>query len=124
MPTNEVGQEKRSFPCPICAEPRELRATKNGKPYITCDSCAVQLFIRGKVGIKRLRELLETNDTRSVLTRFAELEGRYHRTCPKCGRPFWIAPSLIETNWFSGGLEGLRCPSEGCNAVVGWKESA
>jgi DNA-directed RNA polymerase subunit RPC12/RpoP len=122
MSSQESKHSNRSFPCPICAEPREIRETKNGKPYITCDSCAVQLFVRGKVGITRLGQLLETNDTRSVLTRFAELEGRYHLRCAKCGRPFWISPALIETSWFDGGMQGLRCPSDGCGAIVPWKE--
>ncbi len=122
MSTAGSSYLNRSFPCPICTEPREIRTTKNGKPYVTCDSCAVQVFIRGRVGTERLGELLKKNDTRSVLTRFSELEGRYHRICPTCGRRFWITPALIETSWFDGSLKGLRCPTEDCNAIVPWED--
>jgi hypothetical protein len=49
------------FPCPLCGAGLEIRGSrKNGKPYCICDSCGIQLFIRGKEGIKRLRELMES----------------------------------------------------------------
>lgn len=47
------------FPCPICTEPREVRMTKKKKPYITCDPCGVQLFVRGPGGIAAFDRLLE-----------------------------------------------------------------
>ena len=98
---------KRWFPCPVCAEPREIRATKNGKPYVTCDPCGVQLFVRGRVGIERFTQLLERANSDGPLARFAEIERRYRLTCPTCGDSFWITPSLIETSWFDGSLQGV-----------------
>jgi predicted RNA-binding Zn-ribbon protein involved in translation (DUF1610 family) len=34
----------RVFPCPVCAEPRDVRTTKKNKPYLVCDSCGVQTY--------------------------------------------------------------------------------
>ena len=34
------------FPCPVCLDPREVKLTKKKKPYITCDPCGIQLFVR------------------------------------------------------------------------------
>ena len=48
----------RHFPCPICQEMREIRYDKNSKPYCTCNDCGVQLFIRGKIGIRKLENLI------------------------------------------------------------------
>jgi hypothetical protein len=51
--------EGREFPCPICGMGLQIRSSQRQKPYCICDLCGVQVFIRGKKGIKRLRELLE-----------------------------------------------------------------
>ena len=50
------------FPCPVCGRLHSLGITKNKKPYLTCNDCLVQVFIRGKEGIKKLRnaELFES----------------------------------------------------------------
>lgn len=45
-----------SYPCPTCSQFREIKFSINGKPYLVCNSCGVQLFIRGKNGIKKLEE--------------------------------------------------------------------
>ena len=34
--------------------------SQRGKPYCVCDSCGIQLFVRGKLGIARLKELVES----------------------------------------------------------------
>ncbi|MFQ5876058.1 MAG: hypothetical protein ACE5JL_19970, partial [Dehalococcoidia bacterium] len=47
------------FPCPLCGSRREVKETKKGKPYLVCDHCGVQLFVRYKEGIVRLRERVE-----------------------------------------------------------------
>ena len=52
----------KQFICPICMENRDLRFDKHGKPYIVCDPCGVQLFIRGKDGIRKLESLLVQNE--------------------------------------------------------------
>jgi len=47
----------KDFPCPTCAEPKVVNLTKKEKPYYFCDDCGVQVFIRGKNGIKNLLSL-------------------------------------------------------------------
>ena len=63
METNNVKQdhhnvtlrngasEKRYFPCPVCKKNKEVQMTKKGKPYLICNDCGIQLFVRGKNGI-------------------------------------------------------------------------
>ena len=46
------------FPCPLCGAALLVRFSKNKKPYCICNDCGIQLFVRGKVGISRLRELV------------------------------------------------------------------
>lgn len=46
------------FPCPVCFEMLEVRHDKNSKPYFVCNDCGIQLFIRGKNGIKKFKNLL------------------------------------------------------------------
>jgi len=49
---------KQMFPCPVCTEPREVRETKKSKPYLICDPCGVQVFVRGPAGIGEFNRLL------------------------------------------------------------------
>ena len=46
------------FACPTCKKLRPVGLTKKQKPYFTCNDCGVQLFIRGKEGIRRFRKML------------------------------------------------------------------
>ena len=46
------------IPCFLCNEELEQRKDRNSHPYFVCDSCQVQVFVRGRQGIKKLRELL------------------------------------------------------------------
>ncbi len=48
------------FPCLVCGTGLEIRLSRKGKPYCVCDSCGIQVFFRGKTGIHRLRELVDT----------------------------------------------------------------
>jgi len=50
----------KQFPCPLCGMALEIRLSRTGKPYCTCIPCGVQLFVRGRTGISRLREILES----------------------------------------------------------------
>jgi len=50
--------KNKYFPCPICGEMREVSYSKRSKPYCTCNDCGVQRFIRGKTGIKKLKDLI------------------------------------------------------------------
>ena len=47
------------FPCPTCGQKHGVRKDKNGKPYLVCDPCGVQMFVRGKQGIENLHQLIE-----------------------------------------------------------------
>lgn len=108
------------FPCPVCAHPLQVRVTKKEKPYVTCDPCGVQLFIRGPVGIEEFKRLIEQANRDGLLDRLAEMHRRYRLTCLECRCSFWIEPSLIKTSAFDGSLKGLRCPK--CGELVPWKQ--
>ncbi len=112
----------RMFPCPICTDPREVRLTKKRKPYVTCDPCGIQVFIRGPAGIAAFERLVDRGTKEDLWTRLKEMEQRYHLKCPKCGCRFWIEPRLAKTSIFDGRLQGFRCPDEKCSAIVAWEE--
>lgn len=40
-------------PCPVCRAECEVKRTKKGKPYWQCETCGVQVFVRGQEGIQR-----------------------------------------------------------------------
>lgn len=114
----------RVFPCPVCAEPRDVRTTKKNKPYVVCDTCGVQVFIRGSLGIVTFAKLVERTSLEDVLARFTEIERRYRLRCPNCRTHFWIARRLIKTSVFDGSVKGFECPHEGCRAIVSWKDAS
>lgn len=111
-------QRKAHFPCPVCGEGLDVRTHKRGKPYVICNRCGVQLFVRLEAGIRKFRELVERSDFQNIWQRLAELEERYKIECPKCRKMFWVDPKLIATSWFDGSFSGYRCPEGGCNTVV------
>ncbi len=108
------------FPCPVCTITREVRLTKKVKPYITCDPCGVQMFIRGPAGIDEFKRLIERGNRDGLLERMEEMERRYRLTCPECSAKFWAEPGLIKTSAFDGSLKGFRCPK--CEEIVPWKK--
>ena len=67
---------KRMFPCPVCTDPREVRITKKEKPYITCDPCGIQLFVRGPAGIEAFNRLVDRGDSHDLWTRLERMERR------------------------------------------------
>ena len=105
----------------MCSEPRDIRLAKNGKPYLICDSCGVQLFIRGRFGVERFATVLERATATDIVGRFKEIERRYRRLCPECGQEFWIEPRLVRTSMFDGSLKGLRCPRPNCEGTAPWE---
>lgn len=113
---------KRMFPCPVCTDRREVRTTKKGKPYVVCDPCGIQLFVRGPSGIDTFDRLVDGASQEDLWTRLAEMEQRYHLKCPKCGFRFWIEPGLVKTSMFDGSLQGFRCPHTNCGATVTWEK--
>lgn len=102
--------------------PREVRATKKDKPYLICDSCGIQVFVRGPDGIREFSRLLQATSEESLLSRLNHIEQRYRLVCPGCGNKFWITPKLVKTSTFDGSLRGFRCPEKNCNGVAAWSE--
>jgi transcription elongation factor Elf1 len=111
-------RDLRLFPCCVCGEAREVRTTKKGKPYMICDPCGVQMFVRVETGIRRLEQLVADADENNIWKRLAELQQRYQFQCPKCRKKFWLTSELIKTSWASGKLEGYRCPDPGCGGIA------
>jgi len=112
------------FPCPVCGVPQEVRSSKKDKPYITCNSCGVQVFVRGREGVQEFKRLLEKAVREGTFERMKETIRRYRLGCNICGTQFWIEPKLVETSFFDGRLRGVRCPKVECGAVNEWKEVA
>jgi hypothetical protein len=48
---------EQEFPCPLCGAGLPILASKRGKPYFVCNFCGVQVFVRGKAGISKLKEM-------------------------------------------------------------------
>jgi len=115
---------KQMFPCPVCTGPREVLLTKKDKPYLTCDPCGVQVFVRGPSGIREFSRLLQSTSEEPLLARLTHIEKRYRLTCPNCGHKFWITPKLVETSMFDGSVKGFRCPERDCGGVALWNEEA
>ncbi len=113
---------KRLFPCPVCAIPREVRTSKKNKPYITCDPCGIQVFVRGPFGILGFNRLVDRATQDDLWTRLAEMERRYRLKCPKCGCRFWIEPHMVKTSILDGSLQGFRCPDNKCGMTVAWEK--
>jgi transcription elongation factor Elf1 len=117
-----TANTKAKFPCPVCASPRDVRQSKKNKPYIVCDPCGIQLFIRGPAGIEEFNRLKERVDREDLLARIKEMERRCRLTCPECGCQFWIERRLVKTSGFDGSFKGFRCPQRDCGAIVPWEE--
>ena len=113
---------EQMFPCPVCTQPREIKLTKKKKPYVVCDPCGIQVFIRGPAGIATFNRLVERGSGEDLWTRIAEMERRYRLKCPECGCRFWIEPELVKTSIFDGSLQGFRCPQKNCGATVEWEK--
>lgn len=117
LPTN-TGH---CFPCPVCIDPRQVKLTKKNKPYITCDPCGIQLFIRGPAGVAEFNRLAEQGERDGLPARIREIERRYRLTCSECGAKFWVERRLIKTSKFDGSFKGFRCPNEDCEAIFPWE---
>ena len=63
-----LNNEKKYFPCPICKLNKEVEMTRKGKPYLTCNDCGVQLFVRGQKGIRKLVKLFERENNLECIT--------------------------------------------------------
>jgi len=114
--------KRRLFPCPLCTRGLDIRETKKDKPYVICDPCGMQLFVRNDTGIALFERLVDGAEERHIWQRLEELQQQYRKKCPECGRMFWIQPDRVKTNWMDGSFEGYRCPERGCDGVAKWKE--
>jgi hypothetical protein len=115
--------EKQLFPCCVCGQGLEVRQTKKGKPYVICDPCGMQMFVRVTSGIQRFEGLVKDAARKDLWKRLDELQERYKKKCPKCSKRFWVSEELIETSMFDGSFVGYRCPEKGCKGVVKAGES-
>ncbi len=48
----------KPFACPVCGMVLPVKIARTQKPYCVCLLCGIQIFFRGKAGIKRLRDIL------------------------------------------------------------------
>jgi hypothetical protein len=106
------------FPCCICEAPLDVRETKKGKPYVICDSCGMQMFVRNGAGVNKFEKLVGKTRDPDIAKRLAKLEERYQKNCPKCGCEFWLEERLLKTSLIDGKPIGYRCPQPDCKGVV------
>jgi len=52
--------KNETLPCPLCEEELDIKISEKGKPYVVCDICGVQLFVRRPEGIKRLKNKIDS----------------------------------------------------------------
>jgi DNA-directed RNA polymerase subunit RPC12/RpoP len=108
----------RLFPCPVCGEGLDVRESKRAKPYVVCNRCGVQMFVRVAAGIRKFEKLLADAKAENIWERLRRLEGQYRRKCPKCGKTFWTHDDLIATHWFDGSFMGHKCPESDCDGIA------
>ena len=52
----------KPFPCPVCNIGLKIKITCKGKPYCICLECGIQIFFRGQEGIKRLWDIIRSEE--------------------------------------------------------------
>jgi hypothetical protein len=57
---NVVKELSGTIPCHLCSQELHVRRDKHGKPYFVCETCCMQVFVRGKQGIENLAHLIDT----------------------------------------------------------------
>jgi transcription elongation factor Elf1 len=122
MPLDLSLRPEQRFPCPLCGKGLDVRQTKKKKPYVICDPCGVQLFVRSKAGMQVFERLVSDAGQSNIWKRLDDLQKRYRGKCPECGKEFWIVPDQIKTSWLDGTFEGYRCPERDCDGVVSWSK--
>ena len=112
------------FPCPLCLASLDVRQSKKKKPYVICDACGVQMFVRSKAGMRTFERMVGDAEERQVWKRLEDLEARYRLNCPECKKSFWLVPNQLKTSWLDGKFQGYQCPERACDGVVAWKEKS
>jgi predicted RNA-binding Zn-ribbon protein involved in translation (DUF1610 family) len=105
-----------AFPCPLCLVPLRVKSSKKGKPYVVCDACGVQMFVRAKPGITRLAALMAEPRAVAVMERLSTVARQQKTTCRSCRQTFWLSEAKLATSWFDGSFVGYKCPA--CGAVA------
>lgn len=57
---NKQAKTTDQAPCFLCGDLVQIKYSKRQKPYLVCNSCGVQIFIRGLPGIARLEKWKNT----------------------------------------------------------------
>ncbi len=112
------------FPCPICARALDVRESKKAKPYVICDVCGVQMFVRDRAGIDAFKDLAARGERDNIWQQLADLRKRYLVTCQKCRAEFWADARLIRTSIFDGSFQGFRCERKNCDGTAKWEANA
>jgi DNA-directed RNA polymerase subunit RPC12/RpoP len=55
-----------SVPCWLCGKQLDRRIDKNGKYYLVCNLCGMQVFIRREQGMRNLSDLIKTLKNRDL----------------------------------------------------------
>jgi predicted RNA-binding Zn-ribbon protein involved in translation (DUF1610 family) len=102
----------------------DIRKSFKDKPYVVCDSCGMQLFVRKDDGIAALNKIssggsaASNASTEKLREKIRSLEKLVLRTCPECGAEFKIREGLIKTSWLDGRFQGFKCPKDGCKGIA------
>jgi DNA-directed RNA polymerase subunit RPC12/RpoP len=110
------------FPCPICGEGLAVRESKKKKPYVVCNACGVQMFVRTAPGIQKFDKLVADAEARNIWERLRKLGSQYQKKCPQCGKSFWVDYKRFKTSWFDGSAIGYVCPEPGCEGIAPLEE--
>jgi DNA-directed RNA polymerase subunit RPC12/RpoP len=107
----------RLFPCPICWQRLDVRTSKKEKPYVVCQACGMQMFVRTQPGIQKFEKQIIDVGVGNFWARLDMLESQYQKKCPKCGKTFWVNEDRRTKDWFDEFI-GYSCPDSNCNGVV------
>jgi Zn-finger nucleic acid-binding protein len=92
------------IPCPTCRRHLEQKLTRKDKPYFLCESCGVQVFVRFREGIERLKN--GVGDGRLIRDDFV--------FCQKCDVAIRNTSKSIERPLIRS--DGIYCPK--CNDLL------
>jgi hypothetical protein len=52
----------KPFPCPLCNTALPIKISLKQKPYCMCLECGIQIFFRGQAGIRRLHQMISSEE--------------------------------------------------------------